>query len=80
MFNRRFFETKFSSFFSMIRRPAERDLVLVVKTARTTLIVQRISRIATNEAHFEVLQGTSRQEIMVPFADIQEIQLRHKDA
>jgi hypothetical protein len=80
MFNRRFFETKFSSFFSMIRRPAERDLVLVVKTARNALIVQRISRISANEAHFEVLQGTTRQEVMVPFADIQEIQLKHKDA
>jgi len=80
MFNRRFFETKFSGFFSMIRRPAEKDLVLVLKTARAQLIVQRISRITTNEAHFEVLQGGTRQEVMVPFADIQEIQLKHKDA
>ena len=79
-FNRRFFETKFPGFFATIRRPAERDLVLVVKTARAQLIVQRISRIAANEAHFEVLQGGARQEIMVPFADIQEIQLKHKDA
>ncbi|MGB7769484.1 MAG: hypothetical protein WBN22_11610 [Verrucomicrobiia bacterium] len=80
MFNRRFFETKFSGFFGVIRRPAEKDLVLVVKTARAQLVVQRISRIATNEAHFEVLQGGARQEIMVPFADIQEIQIKHKDA
>jgi hypothetical protein len=80
MFNRRFFETKFSGFFSVIRRPAEKDLVLVVKTARAQLIVQRITRIAANEAHFEVVQGGARQEIMVPFADIQEIQLKHKDA
>ena len=80
MFNRRFFETKFSGFFIAIRRPAERDLVLVVKTGRNTLIVQRITRIATNEAHFEVQQGMARQEVMVPFADIQEIQLKHKDA
>ncbi|HUA68958.1 MAG TPA: hypothetical protein VMA13_10480 [Candidatus Saccharimonadales bacterium] len=80
MFNRRFFETKFSGFFSVIRRPAEKDLVLVVKTACATLVAQRITRIATNEAHFEVLQGAARQEVMVPFADIQEIQLKHKDA
>lgn len=79
MFNRRFFETKFSGFFASIRRPAEKDLVLVVKTARAQLIVQRITRIASNEAHFEVLQGGTRQELMVPFADIQEIQLKHKD-
>ena len=80
MFNRRFFETKFSGFFSTIRRPAERDLVLVIKTTRAQLIVQRITRIATNEAYFEVLQGAARQEMMVPFADIQEIQIKHKDA
>jgi hypothetical protein len=80
MFNRRFFETKFSGFFGMIRRPAEKDLVLVIKTARAQLVAQRISRIAANEAHFEVLQGSGRQEIMVPFSDIQEIQLKHKDA
>ncbi len=80
MFNRRFFETKFSGFFPTIRRPAERDLVLVVKTTRAQLIVNRITRIAANEAHFEVLQGASRQEVMVPFADILEIQLKHKDA
>jgi hypothetical protein len=80
MFNRRFFETKFAGFFPTIRRPAEKDLVLVVKTARAQLTVQRITRIATNEAYFEVLQGGGRQEMMVPFADIQEIQLKHKDA
>lgn len=80
MFNRRFFETKFAGFFPTIRRPAEKDLVLVIKTARAQLTVQRITRIATNEAHFEVLQGGGRQEMMVPFADIQEIQLKHKDA
>lgn len=80
MFNRRFFETKFSGFFSVIRRPAEKDLVLLIKTGRAQLIAQRITRIAANEAHFEVVQGSGRQEIMVPFADIQEIQLKHKDA
>ena len=80
MFNRRFFETKFSGFFSVIRRPAEKDLVLVIKTARAQLIAQRITRIASNEAHFEVVQGGRQQEVMVPFADIQEIQLKHKDA
>ena len=80
MFNRRFFETKFSGFFSVVRRPAEKDLVLVVKTGRAQLVAQRITRIAANEAHFEIVQSGGRQEVMVPFADIQEIQLKHKDA
>jgi hypothetical protein len=80
MFNRRFFETKFSNFFTSIRREADRDLLFIVKTAREEIIVQRITRISTNEMRLEVGQGATRKEIMVPFADIQEIQLKHKDA
>jgi hypothetical protein len=79
-FNRRFIETKFSNFFGMTRREADRDMVLSVKTTAGVFVVQRISRIAANEAHFEIVQGVTRREIMVPFADIQEIQLKHKDA
>jgi hypothetical protein len=79
-FNRRFFETKFSNFFGITRREADRDMVLIVKATSGLYVVQRISRIAANEAHFEVVQGATRREIMVPFADIQEIQFKHKDA
>ncbi|HVU09299.1 MAG TPA: hypothetical protein VHG89_12225 [Verrucomicrobiae bacterium] len=79
-FNRRFFETKFSNYFGTTRREADRDMVLTVKTTRGQFVVQRISRIAANDVHLETIQGAARQEIMVPFADIQEIQLKHKDA
>jgi hypothetical protein len=79
-FNRRFFETKFSNFFSVIRHGADKDMVLHVKTAGGQFVAERISRIAANDAHFEVVQGAARQEIMVPFADIQEIQLKPRDA
>jgi hypothetical protein len=79
-FNRRFLETKFSNFFGMTRREVDRDMVLTVKAASGTFVVQRISRIAANDAHFEVVQGAARREIMIPFADIQEIQLKHKDS
>ena len=78
-FNRRFFETKFSNFFSAIRRETDKDLVLVVKTARDKITVQRITRITSSDVHFEVLQGTVRREIMTPFSDIQEIQISYKD-
>ncbi|HEV2456304.1 MAG TPA: hypothetical protein VGY98_18710 [Verrucomicrobiae bacterium] len=79
-FNRRFFETKFSGFFGMTRHGANKDMVLVVKTPRAQHIAERISRIAANEAHFEVVTGGSHHEVMVPFGEIQEIQLKHKDA
>jgi len=77
-FNRRFFETKFSGFFAMIRREAEKNLVLTLKTGRSLFVVERITRIATNEMHVEVVQGAGKQEIMVSFAEIVEVQLKHK--
>jgi hypothetical protein len=80
MFNRRFFETKFSGFFGIIRPEADKDKVLQVKTARALFVAERIARIAANEVHFEVLRGGSRQEVMVPFTEIHEIQVKPKNA
>ena len=78
MFNRRFFETKFSGFFGVVRREADKNKVLQVKTPHALFVAERITRIAASEIHFEVLRGNSRQEVMVPFAEIQEVQLKHK--
>jgi len=77
-FNRRFFETKFSGFFAMVRRESEKNLMLTVKTGRATLNVERITRIATNEMHVEVLAESARQEVSVSFAEIIEVQLKPK--
>lgn len=79
-FNKRFIETKFSAFFGTTRRGADKDLVLLVKTTRDTFVAERITRIAANDAHFEAVRGAAREEIMVAFADIQEMQLKHKNA
>ena len=80
MFNRRFFETKFSGFFGIVRREADKDKILQVKTPHALFVAERITRIAANEVHFEVLRGDVRQEVMVPFAEIQEVQLKHRHA
>ena len=80
MFNRRFFETKFAGFFGIVRREADQNKVLVLKTAHGLVVAQRITRITANDAHFEVLRGDSRQEVMVSFAEIQEVQLKHRSA
>ena len=79
-FNRRFFETKFSGFFALIRREADKNLVLTVRTGRANMIVERITRIATNEMHVETMQGGTKQEVMVPFAEVVEVQLKPKGA
>jgi hypothetical protein len=79
-FNRRFFETKFSNFFGVVRREADKDLVMVIKAARGTYVAQRVTRITTNDMHLEVHKGPASEEVMVPFSEIQEVQLKHKDA
>jgi hypothetical protein len=79
-FNRRFIETKFASFFGVVRREAEKDMVLVIKSARGEYIGQRISRIASNDLHLEVHRGSASEEVMIPFQEIQQIVLKHKDA
>ena len=79
-FNRRFFETKFPGFFGVVRRDADKDMVLLIKAARGEYLGQRISRIAANDLHLQIEQGEASQEVMIPFQEIQEIQLKHKDA
>jgi len=79
-FNRRFIETKFPGFFGVIRRDADREMVLVIKSARGEYTAQRISRIAANDFHVMVQRGHASEEVMIPFVEIKEIVLRHKDA
>ena len=80
MFNRRFFETKFSNFFGVVRREAEKDMLLIIKAARGEHTVERISRISTNDLHAQVRKGPATEEIMIPFTEIQEVRLKHKDS
>jgi len=79
-FNRRFFETKFPGFFGVVRRDADRDMLLFIKTSRGKFAGERITRIAANDLHLEVHKGQASEEVMIPFIEIQEIQLKHKEA
>ena len=79
-FNRRFFETKFPNFFGTVRRDADRDLLLVIKSSRGEYTGQRITRIAANDLHLQVQRGHATEEVMIPFVEVLEIRLRHKDA
>jgi hypothetical protein len=74
--DRRFFETKFAGYFRMV--PENPDMVLVVKTAKQEYVARRISRISSAEVHLQLLRGGA--EVGVPFGEIFEVQVRHKDA
>jgi hypothetical protein len=79
-FNRRFFETKFPGFFGVVRREADKDMVLFIKSARGNYHGQRISRITGNDLHLEVHKGHASEEVLIPFTEVKEVQLKHKDA
>jgi len=78
-FNRRFFETRFPGFFGVVRRDADKDMELIIKSARGFFVGQRISRIAANDLHLEVHKGHASEEVMIPFTEIQEVQLKPKE-
>ncbi|MEJ0088886.1 MAG: hypothetical protein WDM80_03915 [Limisphaerales bacterium] len=79
-FNRRFIETKFAGFFGAVRHGAEKDQVLIVKAGTGQFIAERITRISSADMHLEVVQDGAHQEIMVPFAQILEMQIQPKTA
>jgi hypothetical protein len=79
-FNRRFIETKFAGFFGMVRKDAEKDLLLIVKSARGEFIVTRISDIGATDMKVDVHSGGASHQAMIPFVEILEMQIKHKDA
>ena len=79
-FNRRFIESKFAGYFGETRGAADENTLLIVKTASGQFLVERITRIAAGDMQVEVALGEVRQEVTVPFADIQEIQVKPKTA
>ena len=79
-FNRRFFETQLPTFFAVTRVAADKDMVLTFKAARGNHIVQRIARITANELYVSAQRGGAFEEVVIPFAEIQEVQIKHKNA
>jgi hypothetical protein len=79
-FNRRFFETQMPSFFGVVRHGPDKDMVLNVRSARGTYIAQRIQRISANDMNLQVQKGHASEGVVVPFVEIQEVQVKHKDA
>jgi hypothetical protein len=79
-FNRRFFETKFAGFLKMVPGEAERDKVILIKSARGEYAGHRFSKVEPNEVFLQVRKGTATEDVMIPFSDIFEVQVKHKDA
>jgi hypothetical protein len=79
-FNRRFFETKMPGFFRVVPSESDKDMVLQVKAMRGEYIARRISKITQSEIHLETFKEHATAEEIVPFTEIQEVSIRHKDS
>jgi hypothetical protein len=78
-FNRRFFETKLAGFLRLVPSEAERDMVIVINSTRGHHVGQRLSKIQPNDLCLQVNKGGASSEVIVPYTDILEVQVRHKD-
>lgn len=78
-FNRRFFETKFAGFLKMVPGENERDKVIHIKSARGEYTGQRLSKIEANELYLQIRKGSVSEEVMIPFTEIFEVTVKHKD-
>ncbi len=79
-FNRRFFETKFAGFIRLVPGEAEKDLVLAVKSLRGNFVGKRITRVTPEELYLQVSKDEATHDEMIPFTEINEVVIRHKDA
>ncbi|MGP8202069.1 MAG: hypothetical protein ACLQU4_21490 [Limisphaerales bacterium] len=78
-FNRRFFETKLAGFFRLVPGDAERDMVIFIKSGRGDFTGRRITRITASELYLQVFHDNATADEMIPFVEVLEVQIRHKD-
>ena len=78
-FNRRFFETKLAGFFRVVLNEADKDLRIHIKAVRGDFVGKRITRVTPSELYLEVFKESASADEMIPFVEIIEVQIRHKD-
>jgi hypothetical protein len=79
-FNRRFFETKMPGFLRLVPGEAEKDMVLLVKSARGDFTGRRITELTQTDLHLQTFKGNATATEVIPFIEIREVQVKHKDA
>ena len=75
-FNRRFFETKFAGFLKVVPGDAEKDKEIYVKSARGEYVSTHLTRVQANEIILQVQKGNATADVIIPFPEIVEIQVR----
>lgn len=78
-FNRRFFETKFAGFLKPVPGDAEKDKEIYVRSARGEYVGCRLTRILPNELTMQISKGDATADVIIPFVEIYEIQIRPRE-
>ncbi len=78
-FNRRFFEMTLLKYMRTTPAEEDKDKVLAVKSARGDYIGTRISKALPNEFCLQVEKGGASSEVAIPYAELYELKIRHKD-
>jgi len=78
-FNRRFFETKLAGFFRVVLSDADKDLRVCIHSTRGDFVGKRITRVTPSELYLQVFKDSATADEMIPFVEILEVQIRHKD-
>ena len=80
-FNRRYIESKFAPFFKMVLGEKEQDLFLVFNTVRGQFITQHVVKSSQADMTVKIeAEGGASCDQTFQFNDIQEIQIRHREA
>jgi len=79
-FNRRFFETKLAGFMRVVPSEADKDMIVIIRSARGENVGQRITRVMPNDLSLQINKGGATADVTIPFTEITEVQVRHKDA
>ncbi len=64
----------------MVPGEAEKDLVISIVSARGTYVGPRLTRVSPNDLTLLVVKGGASQDVLIPFGEISEVKIRHKDA
>ncbi|MCX8157525.1 MAG: hypothetical protein N3J91_13950 [Verrucomicrobiae bacterium] len=80
IFNRRFFETKFAPFFRPALGEAEKDMVIIIRSARGEYVGHKFSKAEPNSVFLMIFKGNASEEVMLPYVEINEVIIKHKDA
>jgi hypothetical protein len=75
-FNRRFFESKLAGFLRLVPGEAEKNKIIYIKSSRGEHIGARLTKIEPNELYLQINKSGATSDVMIPFNEIFEVQIR----